>query len=217
MKKFLFDKGTVWLFTPPPSTLGVWERMIKTTWNILDSMLYEVSDKNLSHEVLIATFMCKCAVFSMRDLLLLLPPIQQTRSYLVHQHYLPKGQVRIYILSWTWIQWICATNNGVEKNFLPNVSGTAGSKSTCTLYNLEESGNMTKLTWTPVSLSCWKIPRNTETTGRLEWWKMLSVEKMITFEKQEWHVKRFIQDPWPNLFCFWVSTEIIKTPLTVTE
>lgn len=100
MKKFLFDKGTVWLFTPP-STLGVWERMIKTTRNILDSMLYEVSDKNLSHEVLIATFMCKCAVFSMRDLLLLLPPIQQTRSYLVHQHYLPKGQVCIYILSWT--------------------------------------------------------------------------------------------------------------------
>lgn len=109
-----------------------------------------------------------------------------------------------------------------RENFLPNVSGNAGSKSTCTLYNLEESGNMTKLTWTPVSLSCWKIPRNTDTTGRLEWWKMLSVEKMIAFEKQRYAsprmaCQRFIQDPWPNLFCFWVSTEIIKTPLTVTE
>lgn len=37
---------------------GVWERMIKTTRNILDSVLSVVSDKNLTHEVL-TTFMCE--------------------------------------------------------------------------------------------------------------------------------------------------------------
>lgn len=57
--KFLFDKGTVWVFSPPHSSYmgGVWERMIKTTRNIRYVMLSEVSDKNLTHEVL-TTFVC---------------------------------------------------------------------------------------------------------------------------------------------------------------
>lgn len=48
---------------------GVWQRMIKTTRNILDSMLSEVSDKNLTNEVL-TTFMCEIAALSMYDMLL---------------------------------------------------------------------------------------------------------------------------------------------------
>ncbi|XP_061187504.1 uncharacterized protein LOC133195627 [Saccostrea echinata] len=70
MKKFLFDKGTVWRFNPPHSSHmgGVWERMIKTTRNILDSMLSEVSDKNLTHEVL-TTFMCEvCTIINARPI-----------------------------------------------------------------------------------------------------------------------------------------------------
>lgn len=70
MKKFLFDKGTVWLFNPPHSShmVGVWKRMIKikTTKNILDSMLSEMSDKNLTHEEL-TTFMCEvCSIINAR-------------------------------------------------------------------------------------------------------------------------------------------------------
>lgn len=48
---------------------GVWQRMIKTTRNILDSMLSEVSDKNLTNGVL-TTFMCEIAALSMYDMLL---------------------------------------------------------------------------------------------------------------------------------------------------
>lgn len=48
---------------------GVWQRMIKTTRNILDSMLSEVRDKNLTNRVL-TTFMCEIAALSMHDMLL---------------------------------------------------------------------------------------------------------------------------------------------------
>lgn len=43
--------------------------MIKTTRDILDSMLSEVSDKNLTNVVL-TTFMCEIAALSMHDILL---------------------------------------------------------------------------------------------------------------------------------------------------
>ncbi|KAL5020965.1 hypothetical protein ScPMuIL_000120, partial [Solemya velum] len=54
VKDFLYNTGTVWIFNPPHSSHmgGVWERMIKTTRRILDSMLLEMSGKALTHDVL---------------------------------------------------------------------------------------------------------------------------------------------------------------------
>lgn len=47
---------------------GVWEHMVETTRNILDSVLSEVSDKNLTHEVL-TTFMCEvCSIVNPRPI-----------------------------------------------------------------------------------------------------------------------------------------------------
>ena len=67
---FLCNKGTIWIFNPPHSSHmgGVWERMIGITRRILDSMLLDISLKNLSHEVL-ATFMAEvCAIVNSRPI-----------------------------------------------------------------------------------------------------------------------------------------------------
>lgn len=138
MKKFLFDKGTVWLFNPPHSSHmgGVWERRIKTTRNIPDSMLSEVSNKNLTHELL-TTFMCEVrSIVNARPIdaitsdltnpFLLSPSILLTqRTSADIQPFVDLNSKDMYKEQWRRVQ------------FLPNVSGTAGSKSTCTLYNLE--------------------------------------------------------------------------------
>ena len=60
VKDFLFKKGTVWVFNPPHSSHmgGVWERMIGVTRRILESMMRDVSSRNLTHEVLV-TFMAE--------------------------------------------------------------------------------------------------------------------------------------------------------------
>ena len=71
VKKFLNSKAIVWYFNPPHSSHmgGVWERMIGVTRRILESMLSDVSAKNLSHEVL-TTFMAEvCAIVNARPLI----------------------------------------------------------------------------------------------------------------------------------------------------
>jgi hypothetical protein len=70
LKEFLYDKGVVWIFNPPHSSHmgGVWERMIGVTRRILESMMTEVSAKNLTHEVL-TTFMAEvCAIVNSRPI-----------------------------------------------------------------------------------------------------------------------------------------------------
>jgi hypothetical protein len=70
LKGFLYDAGTVWKFNPPHASHmgGVWERMIGVTRRILDSMLLDVKNKNLTHEVLV-TFMAEvCAIVNARPI-----------------------------------------------------------------------------------------------------------------------------------------------------
>ena len=57
---FLNDNRITWKFNPPHSSHmgGVWERMIGVSRRILDSLLANVSDKHLTHEMLL-TFMCE--------------------------------------------------------------------------------------------------------------------------------------------------------------
>ena len=47
-------KGSEWVFNPPHASHagGVWERMIRITRRILDSMLLELASKRLTHGVL---------------------------------------------------------------------------------------------------------------------------------------------------------------------
>lgn len=54
LKKFLYDSGTKWIFNPPHSSHfgGAWERMIGLVRRILDAMLMEPSNRNVTHDVL---------------------------------------------------------------------------------------------------------------------------------------------------------------------
>ncbi|XP_078311589.1 uncharacterized protein LOC144618785 [Crassostrea virginica] len=54
MKKFLYDSGTKWIFNPPHSSHfgGAWERMIGLVRKILDAMLMEPSNRNITHDIL---------------------------------------------------------------------------------------------------------------------------------------------------------------------
>lgn len=62
LKEYLRNNGTVWSFNPPHSShMGeVWERMIGIVRRILDSMMLQVSNKPLTHEVLV-TFMAEAS------------------------------------------------------------------------------------------------------------------------------------------------------------
>ncbi|KAK3104599.1 hypothetical protein FSP39_005889 [Pinctada imbricata] len=67
---FLREHGIVWIFNPPHSSHrgGSWERMIRISHKILDSMLLDASAKQLTHKVL-CTFMSEvCAIVSSRPI-----------------------------------------------------------------------------------------------------------------------------------------------------
>ncbi|XP_056017085.1 uncharacterized protein LOC130053697 [Ostrea edulis] len=70
VKNHLYNSGTTWIFNPPHASHmgGVWERMVGVTRKILDSMLSNVSDRSLTHDVL-CTFMAEvCAIINNRPL-----------------------------------------------------------------------------------------------------------------------------------------------------
>ncbi|XP_053406486.1 uncharacterized protein LOC128559260 [Mercenaria mercenaria] len=60
VRKLLQEKQVSWVFNPPHASHmgGVWERMIGVVRRVLDSLLLEHGQKNLTHDVL-ATFMAE--------------------------------------------------------------------------------------------------------------------------------------------------------------
>ncbi|VDI05824.1 Hypothetical predicted protein [Mytilus galloprovincialis] len=70
IKEHLYDNGIEWHFNSPHSSHmgGIWERMIKTTRSILDSMLSELPGKELSHEVLVTLLAEVSAIINSRPL-----------------------------------------------------------------------------------------------------------------------------------------------------
>jgi transposase InsO family protein len=67
---WLKDKNVTWIFNPPHASHmgGVWERMIGTVKRILSSMLCDISDKNLTHDVLITLMAEVCAIVNARPI-----------------------------------------------------------------------------------------------------------------------------------------------------
>ncbi|VDI40104.1 Hypothetical predicted protein [Mytilus galloprovincialis] len=70
IKEHLYDNGIEWHFNSPHSSHmgGIWERMIKTTRSILDSLLSELPGKELSHEVLVTLLAEVSAMINSRPL-----------------------------------------------------------------------------------------------------------------------------------------------------
>jgi hypothetical protein len=70
LKQFIYDSGTKWIFNPPHSSHfgGAWERMIGVTRRILDSMLSEPANKNLTHDVLCTLMAEVTAIINSRPL-----------------------------------------------------------------------------------------------------------------------------------------------------
>lgn len=71
VERFLSDHNCTWTFNPPHSSHmgGAWERMIRLTRKILDSMLLQTSSSRLTHEVL-STFMAEVtAIINNRPLI----------------------------------------------------------------------------------------------------------------------------------------------------
>lgn len=70
VKDFLFNSGTIWIFNAPHSSHmgGSWERMIGICRRILDSMLSELSNKNLTHDVLVTLMAEVSAIVNARPL-----------------------------------------------------------------------------------------------------------------------------------------------------
>jgi hypothetical protein len=54
LKQFMYNSGTTWIFNPPHASHfgGAWERMIGMVRKILDSMLLEPVNRNLTHDIL---------------------------------------------------------------------------------------------------------------------------------------------------------------------
>ena len=69
-KPFRHDKRISWIFNPPHSSHmgGVWERMIRVTRRILDSVLSNFSAKNLTHEVFTTLMAEVTAIINARPL-----------------------------------------------------------------------------------------------------------------------------------------------------
>ncbi|XP_023265919.1 uncharacterized protein LOC111657824 [Seriola lalandi dorsalis] len=67
---YLLNQRCSWVFNPPHSSHmgGAWERMIRITRRILDSMLLQVSHSKLTHEVLITLMAEVTAIINARPL-----------------------------------------------------------------------------------------------------------------------------------------------------
>ena len=70
VNKFLSEKGIVWKFNPPYAShmSGAWERMIGLVRRVLDSMLYNISSKGFTHEVLCTLLAEVCAIVNSRPI-----------------------------------------------------------------------------------------------------------------------------------------------------
>jgi transposase InsO family protein len=70
VKEYLYNRGVTWKFNSPHSSHmgGVWERMIGLTRRILDSMLQEHCNKNLTHDVLVTLMYEICAIVNSRPI-----------------------------------------------------------------------------------------------------------------------------------------------------
>ena len=70
IKDFLYNEGSTWKFNPPHSSHmgGVWERLIGVTRRILDSLLLDMNNKELTHEVLVTLMAEVSAIINSRPL-----------------------------------------------------------------------------------------------------------------------------------------------------
>ncbi|XP_046547595.1 uncharacterized protein LOC124257539 [Haliotis rubra] len=70
IKRFLSDNKASWIFNPPQASHmgGVWERMIGVVRRILDSMLANVSHRNLTQDVLTTLMAEICAIVNARPI-----------------------------------------------------------------------------------------------------------------------------------------------------
>ncbi|XP_069129153.1 uncharacterized protein [Argopecten irradians] len=71
VKDYLYRRGITWKFNSPHSSHmgGVWERMIGLSRRILDSLLLEHNNKNLTHEVLTTLMYEVCAILNARPII----------------------------------------------------------------------------------------------------------------------------------------------------
>jgi hypothetical protein len=79
VKKFLYNSGTKWIFSPPHSSHfgGAWERMIGLARNILDAMFMEPNNQNITHDVLCSLMAEVTTIINWRPLT---PECRQTRT-----------------------------------------------------------------------------------------------------------------------------------------
>ncbi|XP_051939052.1 uncharacterized protein LOC127612109 [Hippocampus zosterae] len=70
VNKYLGEQGCTWIFNPPHSSHmgGTWERMIRVSRRILDSMLQENPQSRLTHEVLSTLMAEVTAIINARPL-----------------------------------------------------------------------------------------------------------------------------------------------------
>ncbi|KAG7483457.1 hypothetical protein JOB18_048755 [Solea senegalensis] len=70
VRKYLGEEGCTWIFNPPHSSHmgGTWERMIGVSRRILDSMLRDVGQSRLTHEVLSTLMAEVTAIINARPL-----------------------------------------------------------------------------------------------------------------------------------------------------
>jgi hypothetical protein len=70
VNNFLYNAGTVWMFDSTHSSHmgGAWVRMIGTSSRILDSMLSDLPNKNLTHDVLVTLMAEVTAIVNARPL-----------------------------------------------------------------------------------------------------------------------------------------------------
>lgn len=70
IKNYLHDNGIEWHFNSPHSSHmgGIWERMIRTTRSILNSMIAKLPGRELSHEVLVTLLAEVSAIINSRPL-----------------------------------------------------------------------------------------------------------------------------------------------------